>query len=80
MDIRTQPTKQSKVGAAAAKTIADCVVTGPCAAAVVEQCSFCRWRPCFMDRDENYESMLVLGLPIGRPAKTIQQHPLVSYK
>jgi hypothetical protein len=55
------PTKQSKVGAAAAKTIADCVVTGPCAAAVVEQCSFCRWRPCFMDRDENYENMLVLG-------------------
>jgi hypothetical protein len=44
--------------------------SGSLAAASITQCSFCHWSPCFMDRDENYESMIVLGSELDTQRRT----------
>lgn len=43
------------------------------------KCPFCQWKPCFMDRDENYESLLVLGSEMEGKGKTNQKIRLALY-
>jgi hypothetical protein len=45
----------------------------------VKKCPFCHWNPCFIDRDDNYESLLVLGSEMEKRGKSNQKIRFALY-
>lgn len=43
------------------------------------KCHYCHWSPCFIDRDDNYESMLVLGSELEGMGKSNVKIRLALY-